>query len=432
MTMMNDSSPGTEGLRCATSETTWIQGGTPAFRRAMRAMFYGGFATFALLYDVQAVLPLLAAEFKLTPAAASTAVSCATAALALMLIPAGMLADRFGKKTVMTAALALAALFTLAAATAPNFQMLIVFRTLVGLSLAGLPAVAMAYLGDEIEAKSLGRAMGLYIAGNALGGMSGRYIAATISDFASWRVALAALGLLSAFAAYEFNRCLPPAKHSRKSAINFPELLRDARAHVTDGGLPLLFAVGFLVMGTFVSLYNYLGFHLKEAPFNLTTREMGAVFLLYIVGIWASTWTGRLADRVGRRNILWMMAIVIGLGLLMTLSGKLPIIILGVAIFTFGFFGAHSIASSWVGRRALKAKTLAASMYLGSYYLGASLIGSLSGLLWKMDGWVGVSAGLGGTTLACLVIALKLRTLAPVRRNESTGRIDLGEVFAKN
>lgn len=413
-------------------ESTWIQGGTPTFRRAMRAMFYGGFATFALLYDVQAVLPLLAAEFRLTPAVASTAVSCATAALALMLIPAGMLADRFGRKTVMTAALALAALFTLAVAMAPNFQTLLVFRTLVGLSLAGLPAVAMAYLGDEIEAKSLGRAMGLYIAGNALGGMCGRYIAATISDFASWRVALAVLGLLAAGAAFEFNRCLPRSRHFRKSSISLPELLRDARGHVTDGGLPLLFAVGFLVMGTFVSLYNYLGFHLKDAPFHLTTREMGAVFLLYIVGIWASTWTGQLADRVGRRNILWMMAIVIGAGLLMTLSSKLPIIILGVAIFTFGFFGAHSIASSWVGRRALKAKTLAASMYLCSYYLGASLIGSLSGLLWKMDGWVGVSAGLGGTTLACLVIALKLRTLTPVRRNESTGRIELGEVFAKH
>ena len=75
---------------------TQLEAGTPGYRRANLAMFVGGFATFAMVYSTQPLLPLLATEFGVGAASASLTVSATTAGLALMLIPGSVLADRLG------------------------------------------------------------------------------------------------------------------------------------------------------------------------------------------------------------------------------------------------------------------------------------------------------------------------------------------------
>ncbi|NTV10254.1 MAG: MFS transporter, partial [Zoogloea sp.] len=169
--------------------------------------------------------------------------------------------------------------------------------------------------------------------------------------------------------------------------------------------------LGFLLMGCFVSLYNYLGYRLMEAPFSLSTGQIGAIFLLYLEGMVGSSSAGRLSEKFGRRNVPWLMIGMMLAGLLLTLSRLLPLVVCGVGLFTFGFFGAHATASSGVGRRAQHARALAAALYLSAYYLGSALVGGLSGLLWHVDGWSGVAAGLGMALLLCLGVSLRLRRL---------------------
>lgn len=56
-----------------------IAAGSTDFKRVNRAMAFGGFSTFALLYSVQPLMPLLARDFALTPAQSSLALSISTA-----------------------------------------------------------------------------------------------------------------------------------------------------------------------------------------------------------------------------------------------------------------------------------------------------------------------------------------------------------------
>lgn len=389
------------------------QAGTPTYRAITRAVSSGGFAAFAMLYGLQPLMPMFSREFGLTPAAASGVVSVTTGMLALGLIPAGIVAQRFGPKPTMIWALVLASLLNFMAAGAQGYGTILVLRALLGLAIAGLPAVAMAYLSEEIEPASLGRAIGLLIAANALGGMCGRLIAATLADWFSWRVALATLGVVGALAATEFWRNLPVSHHFRADRFDAQRFVADLKGHLRDPGLPWLFLLAFLLMGCFVSLYNYLGYRLEAAPFHLRTSVVGMIFTLYAVGMFSSNWAGRLADRISRRKVLWAMVAIALAGLAMTVADNLPVLIVGIALFTFGFFGAHSVASSWVGRRALHAKTLASSIYLTLYYLGSSLLGSTSGLMWQLGAWRGVALFLGAILVACLVISLHLRTLEP-------------------
>jgi YNFM family putative membrane transporter len=394
---------------------TAIAAGSPAFKRTNRAMVFGGFSTFALLYCVQPLMPLLAHQFTLTPAQSSLVLSVSTAALALSLLLSSVVSDRVGRKPMMVAAMLGGAVLTLASAFAQDYTQLLVMRGLLGVALGGMPAIAMAYLGEEIEGPSLGLSMGLYIGGSAFGGMLGRVLTSALSDFYSWRVALAAMGAAGLYSAWEFRRSLPPSNNFRQGQRRgLDGLLAGIRTHLADPGLPWLFALSFLLMGCFVGMYNYIGYRLLGAPFGLSQTGVGLFSALYLLGIFSSVWAGRLADRLGRRNVLWLVMAVMLAGLLLTLANSLLAIIFGMGLFTFGFFASHSVASSWVGRRARAPQALASAIYLFFYYLGSSVIGSFCGVIWSRAGWPGVVMLLGGTLCVSCLIALRLRGLVPL------------------
>jgi len=393
---------------------TYLEAGTAAYRRANLAVFLGGFACFAMLYGTQPLLPLLAQTFEVSPTHASLSVSFGTGALACALIPASLLSDRFGRLALMRGALVLAAIASLLCPFVSSFDQLLVLRALVGAALAGLPAAAMAYLGEEVAPNAQGRAMGLYIAGNAFGGMSGRFISAVITDLGNWRVALFVIGVLGAVAAVAFFYALPASRHFRQRSIRLGNVALDARQLFRDAGMPWLFLCAFLLMGSFVALYNYLTFRLVAPPFSLGQTAVGAIFLLYLVGTWASAWSGQLADRIGRRNVLWMMVGVMLAGLLCTWLSWLPAVVLGVALFTFGYFGAHTTCSGWVSRRAGASRALAAAIYLSAYYLGSSVLGTSVGLAWDHGAWPAVATMLICLCLAVLGLAMHLRRIPPI------------------
>ena len=391
-----------------------LRRGGPGFARVVIAFFIGGFSIFELLYCVQPLLPEFAREFALGPAGASLAVSVSTVVMASSLFFAGLAADRFGRKPVMVASLVVSALATLAASLAPSWGALLALRGLMGLALAGLPSLAMAYLADEIDGPALGFSMGMYIAGSTLGGMFGRLVVGFIADHANWRVALAAIGANSLLGALFFVVALPAAR-VRERAAGLASLIGLARAHFSDEGLPWLFAVGYLVMGAFICTYNYIGFRLAAAPFDLDQTRIGLIFTLYLLGALSSTVMGDLAARYGRRRLLWI-ALAIGIvGVFVTLPDRIVPAVLGVALVTWSFFGAHSIASSWIGLRVNEGRAQASALYLFFYYVGSSFNGWMGGLAYQRFGWNGVAALIFALLALAFLAALKLSRVPPPR-----------------
>jgi MFS transporter, YNFM family, putative membrane transport protein len=327
--------------------TRGVARGGRDFNRTMAALFCGGFSTFALLYSAQPLLPAFAREFNVSPATSSLALSATTGTLALALLIAGTVSDVFGRKRVMVFSLAASSVIMLLAAFARDWGQLILLRALTGLALSGLPAVAMAYLADEMAANAIGLAMGLYIAGNTVGGLAGRLVGAVSADHGAWRGGFALVGVIGLTSVVLFAKALPPLRAFSPVRPDLKALGKTLIGHFADPGLRLLFLIGFLVMGCFVTVYNYIGFRLIEPPFSLSQTAIGLIFLLYLVGGVSSTMVGDLASRLGRRRVLWIAMAIMLVGLGATLAENLVLIIGGVALITIGFFGAHSIASSW-------------------------------------------------------------------------------------
>lgn len=372
-----------------------ITSDSPRYRRVNLSLFCAGFITFVTLYDIQPLLPLFSREFGVSPAIGSLPLSISTFTLAVTMLLMGTVSETLGRKPVMVTGLFFTSLLAILTALSTTFPTLLVIRFLQGIVLAGVPSVAMAYLAEEMDASAVASAMGLYIGGNAVGGMTGRVVSAIMSDYMPWRTAIGLIGCLSLLLALLFAKNLPPSANFRKRPFEIRYLATSIIHHLRDPGMLLLFAIAFLCMGGFISLYNYIGFRLLALPYSLSQSSISLIFLVYFLGSLSSAMMGRLINRFGRRFMIRLTVVAMLAGTLLTLAAPIPWIVSGVALFTCGFFGVHTIASSWVGRRATTAKAQAASLYLFFYYLGSSVSGTVGGVFWIKYGWTGVSLMIG-------------------------------------
>jgi YNFM family putative membrane transporter len=391
--------------------------GTLEYRKLSLALVIAGLATFSVLYSVQALLPALAASFHVSAEGASLVISMATGAMAVTLLVASVISDRIGRQQLMTGSLFAAASLTVLSAVLPGWHTLLITRFLTGVALAGIPAIAMAYAAEEVHPGSIGGAMGLYIAGAAIGGMAGRLGASVICDLFGWRIALASVGVSGLMGAAVFSWAAPPSRAFVARQHDWRSFLESVKSLSGDAALPWLYAEAFLLMGTFVTIYNYAGFHLLSAPYSLSQTAVGAIFLFYIVGSFSSTWFGHLAGRLGRRRIFWIPILILLGGVALTTASPLVCIIIGIGVVTFGYFGAHSVASSWVSRRGGANSAQAAAFYLCSLYLGSSILGSAGGIAWSRAGWIGVAAFTGALVVLALGIAIRLIAVEPLPQN---------------
>ncbi|MET0692973.1 MAG: MFS transporter [Propionibacteriaceae bacterium] len=385
--------------------------GDPAIRRAGLSLFLAGVAVFALLYAPQPLLPELSLSFHVTPAAATLTVSLATLTLAIGLLIAGPVSERVGRTRLVHVSLAVASALGLLCAVAPSWELLLIGRSLQGFALAGLPAVGVAYLNEELHPSVAGAATGLYVGGNAIGGMSGRLVSGALDDLGGWRVALGGIGLLGVACAIAVVVLLPRSRRFVPAAPGLATVAHSTRGVLTDPVLVGLYALAALLMGAFVAVFNVLGFRLAAPPYLLSTAAAGLVFLVYALGSVSSTAAGGLADRFGRRTVVPIATLVMLTGILLTLLAPLPAVVAALAVMTIGFFAAHGVASGWVAARAGlggRARAQAASMYLFAYYAGSSVGGSLAGRAWSTHGWGGVVILTAGFVLAALAVTVLL------------------------
>ena len=397
-------------------------------RRLLVALFGAGTAAFAQLYAPQSVLPDAARELATSASSMALLVSAATLGLAVGVLPWAWVADRVGRVRSMTVAMLGATAVGLMVPFAPTFGLIVAGRALEGLLVAGVPAVAMAYLTEMLteagEASMVPRAAGTYVAGTSMGGLLGRLVSGGVAELFGWRAGVGAVAVACLVAAGVFVWLAPRdqrppgsrAQGSRAQGSRTP-------AEESETGIPavsrlrvlfsprllVLDAQGLLLMGGFVAVYNYLGFRLVDEPFRLSSGVVSLVFLAYLAGTWSSARTGRLVVRYGRRRVLIVSTGVQAAGVLTTLSDRLPLVLAGLVILTAGFFAAHAVASAWTPVAAPRARTQAAAVYNLAYYTGSSVFGWLGGVGFALAGWPGtvgmvlvlvaVAAGLAAVVL---------------------------------
>ncbi|MEU7186975.1 MFS transporter [Streptomyces sp. NPDC045470] len=420
---VTSSAPAADAPPAPDPEAAKLHPGGPGYRRMSFALFAAGVATFALLYSTQALLPAISADLAVPPDQASWSVSAATFGLALAVVPLSALSERFGRRTMMTASLTVAALIAMLVPFAPDLGWLVALRAVQGVALAGLPASAMAFLAEEVRAKALVAAIGLFVAGNSIGGMSGRIVTGWVAQAWGWRAGLGAVGLMAVMCAVAFRILVPKARHFSPRAVGPRALARTLGGHLSDPLLRRLYGIGALFMTVFGAVYTVIGYRLVDAPFNLPQGIVGSIFLIYLVGTVSSAAAGRLVGRVGRRGALYLAVGTTAAGLLLTLTTSLAAVLLGLVLITAGFFAGHAVASSSVSRTAKTARAQASALYQCAYYIGSSVGGALGAAAFHAGGWeatvalaLAAMAGAASITLYATRKAMAERRVLHVRQ----------------
>ncbi len=396
--------------------TPYIEYGTKPFIAILLSLFLAGFAVFSSLYCVQPMMPFLAKFFHVTPTHSSFPLSFSTIALALGLLFAGLISDRFGRKQIMAISLFSTAILLLISSFLPYWEVFLATRMMVGLAVSGVASVAMTYIGEEIAQKDVGFAMGLYISGTAIGGMGGRLIAGVLLDYISWQTATMIIGILNLLIAITFYLALPASKHFTSYPIQFSRFIESFKKNLSDPKLRLLFIEGFILMGCFVTVFNYMSYHLLEKPFELSQTWIGLISIAYLSGIYSSPRAASWSRKFGRDKVLIAMFLTMILGLWIMLIPSLTMILIGLLIFTFSFFAAHSTSSSWVSVQSLQYRAVGSSLYLFCYYLGSSFLGSSSGLVWENYGWFGLTVTITCILCVGLWVAFKLKQMQEISK----------------
>lgn len=370
-----------------------IEAKSRAWWRATLALCLGSLLVFINLYAPQPLLPGLKEVYDVSTLGVSLIMSISTLSLAFSLLVFGPLSDAIGRESIMRITLLLSGLCSLALAFAPNFETLLALRLLQGFVLGGLPAVAIAWMGDEFDKPALLSAVGLYIGANSLGGIGGRIVGGSMAEIGGSTAAFLTVGVLTLLGSLLFWRLLPSSRAFTPTPFYFATALRDLAGHLRSPVLLAAYALGGINFLIFINQYSYITFRLADAPYQLAASSLGLVFLTYLGGTVGSTLSGRFAGKLSPARCMMLGIAILMLGTLVTLADSLVLIILGLTINAFGFFLAHSLASSWVGRYAQGARGSASALYLVFYYVGASLGGFWLEPFWRWAGWQGVAWG---------------------------------------
>ncbi|KJZ13525.1 major facilitator transporter [Marinomonas sp. S3726] len=373
---------------------TVIQTGSKIFWRANLALLIGSFMVFANVYVTQPLLPMIARQFGISSLEANASFTITTFVLGLSLLIFGPLSDALGRKWLMLAAMLGIIITTLALAFASQYQDLLILRGVQGFFLAGLPAMAIAYLAEEYQSDAMTIAVGLYIAGNSLGGIGGRLLGGFLGEWQGLSNTFLIMAGISSFCLISFAYLLPNSQHFSAKTLSLSTILGNFRQHLANKYLIIAYLIGGLSFFIFINQYSYITFVLESAPYSLSSKLIGMLFLTYLAGTCASSLSGKLALKYSQPTCMMLGTSFLILGSLITLELSLFAIIFGLTINSFGFFLTHSTASAWVSKQAsrskVKANASASALYLTFYYMGASFGSFYLDPFWQAYGWNGV------------------------------------------
>lgn len=361
--------------------------GSTRFRYIKLCIFFSGLSVFAQLYLFQPMLPTVAEYFKTTAGDSSLLVSSSTIGMAAGLLFFAFKADSYSRKKLMTFSLLSSALLTLLSAWIPSLSILIAAGVIKGFVVSGVSAVALAYLTEEVHISVVGLAISMYLSGNTIGGMSGRILATILAGEFGWRNAVLIIGLQSLLLGLVFWKLFPESKFFNPQKTDYSLKVKQMRKFFTDPYLLRLYGIAALLMGTFVSVYNYLTFRLEAKPFSLSHFVIAFIFLMYIFGVFGTMITSRLSTRFSRNLILKSSVVFMLLGTALLLSENIYVVIFGLGLFTLAFFAAHTMASQMTALHAKHGKSSATSIYWLFYYFGSSILGSGTGYILHAFSW---------------------------------------------
>jgi predicted MFS family arabinose efflux permease len=376
-----------------------------------RAIIIGltAFLTVVDLFATQAILPSLAAAYKVSPAAMGFAVNASTMGMAIAGLAVGFFSRHIDRRLGILISLCVLAVPTALLASAPDLTTFTMLRIVQGLCMAAAFTLTLAYLGEECSAMDAGAAFAAYITGNVASNLIGRVVSAGVADhlgLAANFYFFAGLNLAGAFLVYFTIRSTVPMAPTGETP---PASLTVWTQHLRNGPLRAAFGVGFCILFAFIGTFTYVNFVLVQEPLSLGRMALGFVYFVFLPSIVTTPFAGAAVQRLGTRPTIWGALVFAGLGLPLLLLPALSAVVLGMMLVAVGTFFAQAAATGFVGRVATADRGSASGVYLACYFAGGLVGSALLGRLFDELGWTACVLGIASALLVAGILTFRMR-----------------------
>ena len=339
-----------------------------------------GFMVVADNWVVSPILPVIMADLHSDLPKAGLLITAYMIPFGVCQILFGPLADRYGKKEVITLAMIMFTLATGLCAAGRSLASLSLFRAVTGVFAASVIPVSFALIADIFPIQQRQKAIGTFLGIAFLGQGMSMIIGGTIAHLSNWQgvfIAYALLSLIPTALLIRYYRQLPSTKNTGGNILApYLDLLTNPESLYTDG---IIMLEGLFIIGSF----SYGGAYLA-AVHQFNALSIGLVMTGFgAMSVVGGRISGKLVRRYGARKVVVLgLAITAAADLLIWMLGNhILIFSMASALMGFGFITAHSTlvtrASEFAKKATGTAMSLVALSFMGCGGIGTALGGMI-------------------------------------------------------
>ena len=377
------------------------------------------FLTLVDLFAAQAILPMLASSFHVSPATMGIAVNASTMGMAVAGLVVAFFSRRINRRHGIWISLALLAIPTSLLAIADNITVFAILRVTQGVFMATAFTLTMAYLAEQCSAEETAGALAAYITGNVASNLLGRLVSASVADQFGLSVTFTVFALLNLGGAALVFLSLRHTTPMEAGGSASGSSLAVWAQHFHNPPLRAAFGIGFLILMIFIGTFTYVNFVLASPPIGLTPMALGVVYFVFLPSVLSTPFAGRAVARFGTRPTFWGALAVASAGLPLIVVPALPAILAGLVLIAVGTFFAQAAATGFVGKAAITDRGSASGIYLASYYFGGLVGSALLGQIYGRFGWTACVVAIGCALAAAALLASRLQAPSAVMATQA-------------
>jgi MFS family permease len=377
---------------------------TGSRRSTLAVVAAGNFVQLGSRLLVGAVVPLVLVYFETSRSVVGAALTGMWALYALSQFPSGVLADRYGERRLLVAALAATCCGVVLVALSPSVVLFTLFVLALG-SGAGLFFPPASSLVSRLYANR-GGALGVLTASGAVGGVLFPLVGGVVGVRLGWRAAVAVGAVATAAAGLATLVVVPPVSppNPGRSLGTLADVHRHRRL-LCRPGVAYSLTVGSLVGFTLQAITSFFPTFLVEFR-GLGTDVAGLAFgVVFGLSSVAQPVAGRLSDRYSRDAAIGVSVAVALVGVVVLLAVRTtPGLVAGVGLLGAGIAWPGPVQARFLDQLGDAERGYGFGLIRSAYMLLGSAGSVVVGVLADAGGWVPGFGVLGVALAASLVV----------------------------
>ncbi|MEH7460277.1 MFS transporter [Bacillus pseudomycoides] len=227
----------------------------------------------------------------------------------------GPISDKFGRKQMIVTGMLIFSIGTFCTGLTQDFNTILVFRALTGLSGAMIMPSIFALIGDKIPYKMRGMAMGMIMGAMVGSTVLGVPIGAFLTSVGNWQWTFYGIGILALLVAFIVIGMLPKTPPTNQIQVSAPVAMISAiKTAFTNSSVFFALLSTFLWTVSLQGMFSYIGVYYKE-NFDFSVEKTGMVIFFAGAGsIIGNVIGGKLSDKIGKKAVVSIATIIAAVG----------------------------------------------------------------------------------------------------------------------